>query len=135
MKTHVAIVIKNSNNEILFVQRSLKKKTLPGCWSFPSGTVEEGEEFFDATKRESREELGIEVEPLKIFAQVELKEFSVKLVFVLCKITKGIPQNKQPEENQRIEWMTLDKFFNIFSDEQIGHGLIWLRKNKELITF
>ena len=29
MKEHVAIVLQNSNNEVLFIKRSMKKKTLP----------------------------------------------------------------------------------------------------------
>ncbi len=46
MKEHIALVIKNRNNDILFIKRSMNKKTLPGAWSFPSGTVEEGEHIF-----------------------------------------------------------------------------------------
>ena len=60
MKEHVAIIIRDKENKILFIQRSLDKKTLPGAWSFPSGTVEEGEEAYTTFIRESEEELGIE---------------------------------------------------------------------------
>lgn len=44
MKEHAAIIIKNNEGEVLFIKRALDKKTLPGAWSFPSGTVEKGEE-------------------------------------------------------------------------------------------
>ncbi|MDP2946670.1 MAG: NUDIX hydrolase [Nanoarchaeota archaeon] len=133
MKEHVAMVIKNSCNEILFIQRSLKKKTLPGIWAFPSGTVEEGEDFFQTAIREAKEELGIEVNPIKVFAATELNEFSIKLIFILCEITEGSPQILQPEEIEKIEYITFDNFFKKFSDSEIGHGLIWLRKNKGLL--
>jgi 8-oxo-dGTP pyrophosphatase MutT (NUDIX family) len=66
MKEHVALVIKNFSGEILFIQRSFKKKSLPGAWSFASGTVEEGEEYFQTAKREAMEELGVEIKPIKI---------------------------------------------------------------------
>ena len=77
MNHHVALVIKDKSNKILFIQRSLTKKTLPGAWSFPSGTIEPNENINETAIREAREELGIEVEPLKIFAEKELSEFSV----------------------------------------------------------
>ncbi|MFA4960121.1 MAG: NUDIX hydrolase [Candidatus Pacearchaeota archaeon] len=134
MKIHVALVIKNSEGEVLFIQRSLKKKSLPGAWSFASGTVEEGEEYFQTARREAMEELGIEINPVKILGEVNLDEFSVKLVFVLCEIINGIPFVKQSEEIEKFEWMGFDDFFARFSDDKIGHGLIWLRKNREILN-
>lgn len=132
MKEHVAIVIKNPEGKILFIQRSSKKKTLPDCWSFPSGTVEDEESYFQTAVRESEEELGIKVIPIKNITTAELPEFGVKLIFVLCKIKKGNPIIMQPEENQDFAFETLDNFFANFSDDKIGHGLIWIRKNRDL---
>ena len=39
---------------------------------------------------------------------------------------------KEPNEIDKIEWMTFNDFFNKFSDDEIGHGLVWLRKNPHL---
>ncbi len=132
MKEHAAIVIKNKDNKILFIKRSINKKTLPGAWSFPSGTVEEGEHVYDTTIRESMEELGIEVEVEDTLTVRELPEFSVRLIFVLCNIKSGEPIIKQLEEIDKIEWMRFSDFFDKFSDEEIGHGLIWLRQNPNI---
>ena len=130
MRAHVAIIIKDSD-KILFIKRSMKKKTLPGAYSFPSGTIEEGESAFETTIREGNEELGIVLEPEKIISEKELPELDTKLIFVLCKMRQGkiiIDFN----EIQEIEWMTFQDFFNRFSDNEIGHGLVWLRKNPEI---
>jgi len=132
MKKHIAIVIRNEINEILFIKRSMNKKTLPGAWSFPSGTVEDGEDINDTTIRESMEELGVEVEIEDTLAIKDLPEFSVKLIFILCKIKNGEPIIKEPEEIDKIEWMTFHDFFNSFDDTNIGHGLIWLRQNPKI---
>ena len=132
MKDHVALIIKNQENEILFIQRSFKKKTLPGVWSFPSGTVEKGENIYETVKREAKEELGIEVEPKETLAANDLPEFSVRLFFILCEIKNGNPSIKEPNEIKEINWMRFGDFFDKFSDEDIGHGLIWLRKNPQL---
>ena len=132
MEEHVALIIKNENREILFIQRSFNKKTLPGAWSFPSGTVEEGENINKTALREAYEELGVEINFDKIIAETELPEFSVKLIFVLCSIKNGKIFIKEPNEINKIEWMTFNEFFNKFSDNEIGHGLVWLRKNPEI---
>jgi len=131
MKTHAALVLRK-DNKILFVQRSMKKKALPGAWAFPSGTVEQGEDVFDTIKREAVEELGVEVECEKVMAETNLDEFSVKLVFVLCSVINKTPSIEEPDEIEKIEWMTFSEFFEKFSDSEIGHGLVWLRKNPEI---
>jgi mutator protein MutT len=130
MKPHVAIVIKDPDSgRILFIKRSIKKKTLPGAYSFPSGTIEEGESPFETVIRECEEELGIKVTPKMVIAEKELPELDTKLIFVLCQIKKGEPVIKDFDEIERIEWMKFPEFFDKFSDDEIGHGLIWLRKN------
>ncbi len=132
MEEHAVLVLKDKSNEILFVKRSMQKKILPGAWAFPSGTAEPGESSFETVKREAREEMGIEVNPLKILVKTELQEFSVKLCFVLCEIKKGTPRINEPKEIEKIEWLTFDDFFKRFSDDEIGHGLVWLRKNPQI---
>jgi len=132
MKDHVAIVIKNEEGRILFIQRALTKKTLPGIWAFPSGTVEENENFLETAEREAFEELNLAVIPHQKFAELDLPEFGARLHFVHCSTT-NIPKIKQPEEIAKIEWMTSQDFFNRFSDEEIGHGLIWLRQQRHLL--
>ena len=131
MEEHAVLVLKNGG-KILFIKRSMKKKTLPGAWSFPSGTVEEGEEIYDTIKREANEELGISVEPESTLAETELPEFSVKLIFVLCSIKSGELTIKELDEIDKIEWREFSDFFDKFSDGEIGHGLIWLRKNPHI---
>jgi len=134
MKEHAAlIIIENNENKVLFVKRSMQKKTLPGAWAFPSGKLEEGESVYETSIREANEELGVEIEPKKILATHELPEFSSRLFFVLCSIKNGEVSIKEPEEIDRLEWIKLSDFFNRFSDNEIGHGLIWLRKNQKIL--
>lgn len=132
MKEHVALIILNDNNETLFIQRSFKKSTLPGAWSFPSGTVEVGEEINVTAIREALEELDIDITPKETIAIRELPEFSVKLLFMTCSIQNKEPRINEPDEIEKIEFMKFDDFFNKFTDDEIGHGLIWLRQNPEI---
>ncbi len=131
MKNHAAIILKNKD-KILFVQRSATKKSLPNIWAFPSGTMEEGESPEKTVERESIEELGIRVEVEQILATAELPELDAKLYFVVCLSKDGEPKKIDPNEIQAIRWMTFNEFFNEYSDDQIGHGLIYLRKHPEI---
>lgn len=127
------MVIKNKEDKILFIQRSLKKKTLPGAWSFPSGTKEENESIFNTALRESYEELGIKVIPNKIMATKDLPELSSRLLFILCDINDNQePEIKAVDEIEQFKWMSFNEFFGKFNDNQIGHGLVWLRQNPDI---
>ncbi len=132
MKHHAALVIRDRNGRVLFVKRALTKKVLPGAWSFPSGTQEEGEDILETARREAKEELGIEIIDQKVVADVELSEFGSHLHFILCEKFLGEPKILQEHEMSEMRWMTFEEFFNTFSDDQIGHGLVWLRKHSEI---
>ena len=127
MKNHAAIMIRDGGGRILFIQRSMKKSTLPGAWSFPSGTVEDGEDVLATAVRECVEELGVDVLAERILSSLDLDEFGVRLHFVLCSIENGVPSIEEPDEIDAIEWMRMGDFFERFSDDEIGHGLVWLR--------
>ncbi len=134
MQDHVAIVIRDGNR-LLFVQRSASKKMLPNIWAFPSGTVEAGESPEATAIREAKEELGVEVEVMKVAAEVGLPEFGTRLIFVVCSVLSGTPTIQAPEEIRALRWMSSDDFFSEFADDQIGHGLVYLRQHPESWSF
>jgi len=37
-----------------------------------------------------------------------------------------------PNEIEKVKWMDFKEFFGSFTDDQIGHGLIWLRTQPRL---
>ncbi len=64
----VHVLILSSENEILLQKRSTKKDLYPGFWnSSVAGHVDAGETCEEAAKRETKEELGINVEAEEIF--------------------------------------------------------------------
>jgi 8-oxo-dGTP pyrophosphatase MutT (NUDIX family) len=130
VEDHAALVVKK-NNRILFIRRSETKKTLPNTWAFPSGTKKPDEKITDTAKREAEEELGIKVGVEKVLATRKLPEFKVRLHFVVCNIKSGKPAIKDPREINLIQWMTFEEFFEKYNDDQIGHGLIYLRRNPD----
>jgi hypothetical protein len=81
------------------------------------------------------EGLGVELYCEKLLCEKELSELDVKLYFLLCRIGSGEPKILDFSEIEKFEWISFDNFFNKFSDNEIGHGLIWLRKNQGFLNF
>ena len=64
----VGIVIFNKSGNILLIQRNGKRAGGKGLWSPPGGFINHGEHFFDAAKRETKEEVGLKIKNLKVLA-------------------------------------------------------------------
>lgn len=62
MVTGCGVIIENDKGEIL-----LQKRRDNGSWGLPGGSMELGEKFIDAAKREVYEEVGIEISELALF--------------------------------------------------------------------
>jgi A/G-specific adenine glycosylase len=90
---------------ILLAQREADDM-LGGLWEFPGGTVESGESYTDALRRELREELGIEVEvgPLLVTVEHSYSHFRMSLHAFHCCHTRGRPR---PLGCAAFEWVGL----------------------------
>lgn len=89
MKNVVCAVILEEK-EILIAQRSDKIK-LPLKWEFPGGKLEEGESEKQAIIREIKEELNIEILPVKkISSNIhDYGSFKINLIAYQCKFIAG----------------------------------------------
>lgn len=91
-KPHIKVVcaILEHKGKILAVRRKSGEHH-EGCWEFPGGKVKDNETFQGAIGREIREELEIEVEPIKILPYIEYEypEFYIRLIPVYCKMVSG----------------------------------------------
>ncbi|MGO3181599.1 MAG: (deoxy)nucleoside triphosphate pyrophosphohydrolase [Aequorivita sp.] len=83
-----AVIIKE--NQILIAQRSEKMK-LPLKWEFPGGKLKEGENEERALTREIKEELNIEILPIKrISSNIhDYGSFKINLIAYLCDYIAG----------------------------------------------
>lgn len=115
MPTHIvacAGVVLNDKEEVLMV------KTHNAGWVFPGGQVEEGENLFDAVKREIWEESGIEVEVGEVFCVASntakypgyngVKEIPTKVMFdFICKEVGG--KLSASDETSESGWFPKEK--------------------------
>ncbi|HUW22244.1 MAG TPA: NUDIX hydrolase [Candidatus Bathyarchaeia archaeon] len=133
MTRHVGIIIKRGE-KVLFIKRSKFKKKLPNIWAFPTGTVETGEKVTETAIREAKEELGVDIKVLRELSPISLYEFDDELDFVVCEIIGGEPKIREPREIDEIQWNSLAEFYDAYREDQIGHGLIYLKNHPEILN-
>jgi 8-oxo-dGTP diphosphatase len=102
-----AIVI--DGGRVLLVERG--REPLLGYWSLPGGVLEVGETLADGVQRETREETGLEVEPItvvEIFERIMRDasgacEYHYVLVDYLCRPISGTLA--PADDVNRVEWV------------------------------
>lgn len=67
----------------------LKRNDIQEYYTFPGGGIEENETLEEGTKREIREEFGIEVKVIKKLYEIESEKFNQKEIFFLCEYVSG----------------------------------------------
>ncbi len=125
----VGIIIFNNKNETLLQQRSFGKMHHPGRWTVAcAGHVDAGEEPLAAVIRETKEELGIKVEPIyfdKFLDRVEGKES--RFLWVYYAFYHGDEFEIEEEELECVKWVPLsdlDNFYNNNDFSKISYDFI-----------
>ena len=106
-------LIFNDKKEVLLMKRSKNSKNQALWWSQPGGAVDFNEKAIAATKREIKEELGIDINIWAAAPHIDHvlrkeKQHWVAIPF-LAKIRKGIPKIMESEKCDEIKWFSLKK--------------------------
>ena len=103
----VKAAILDDQQRCLLVRRSAFNRNFIGCWEWPGGKVDDGEDFAMALLREAREETGLELEitGLAGATQFEMPKAQVVLLCMEARITGG--EIKLSEEHDDLAWVPL----------------------------
>ena len=124
----VAAIILNQKGEILLARRNQPETPeIHNKWEFAGGGVDFGEDPEVSIKREVKEEIGVEVEVIRLLPKIisDIQKFDnndelqVLVLSYECKITSGIPKPSDPEVGEvkffpLEEISKLDAFENIY---------------------
>ena len=103
----VKAVIVDASGRCLLVRRSSANKHFAGCWEWPGGKVDSGEDFASAVIRETKEETGLDVNIVGLAGAVsfEMTKVNVVLLCMEVRITGGALILS--EEHDAAEWVPL----------------------------
>lgn len=124
MREVTAAIIRRSG-KILICRRA--EGSCAHLWEFPGGKTEAGETLFECLTRELREELSIEITPLREYCRSVYGELS--FVFIEAEIASGEPQLYvheelrwvSPEELTGFEWCPADRTVAEKLSKSTGH--------------
>lgn len=107
----------NSENKLLIQKRSPQKKFQPNVWAMTGGSIMRGETALETLKRETMEELGIELDVSKA---IKIKRYRTGNVWLDEYIVRqDIDLNKvilQEEEVTEVKFATFDEIENLFQN-------------------
>ncbi len=88
-RIRLAGIIPLNGGYALMHRKDVKKREIQEYYTFPGGGLEENETFEEGTKREIKEEFGIEVEIVEKLYEETSEEFNQKTIYFLCKYISG----------------------------------------------
>lgn len=103
-------VIICQNNQVLLGKR--KSAHGEGSWAFPGGHLEFGESWEDCARRETIEEIGVDINNIRLGSvtndifTIENKHYIT--IFLLADIASGEIKNLEPNKCERWEWFSWD---------------------------
>jgi 8-oxo-dGTP diphosphatase len=106
-------IVSNERGEVLLIKHRFR----PGTgWGIPGGFLEAGEDADEGLRRELREEIGLELDTVRIYrARTFKRQVQIELVF-LARAKGG--SHPQSIEVERAEWFLPDSLPEGLPDEQ-----------------
>ncbi len=109
----VGAIVFNDEGQVFLAQRGPHVRNEKGCWEFPGGQVEFGEELPTAIQREFREEFGMEIEIVELLCVSDHilpdeHQHWVSPTFI-ARHASGVPQIQEPEKCTALGWFVLSE--------------------------
>jgi len=117
----VDIAITNSKRRILLQKRSMHKDTNPGFWSISaSGHVTFGETYLQAAERETKEELGVNIELKFVVKELSKLEREQELTSIYVGKLDFTPTEFDTTEVSEVRWVDLDRIAEFITNNQFS---------------
>lgn len=100
-------ILRDGQGRFLLLKRSRSSKTWPGCWEFPGGKVDTGEELATALRREFWEETGLEVEAVGLYDAFEWERAEDYIISLVYNVRGTIANVMISAEHEAFCWCSL----------------------------
>ncbi len=121
---HAYIVLRDDAGNFLLQQRSKKKKSNPGKWTWAAtGHVDVGETYEEAAPRECFEEIGIQPDNLQSLGKIRTTQHGdhgVVEAFIMVfigTITRDAPIRVDKDEVELTKWFTADDLSALIQEQ------------------
>jgi 8-oxo-dGTP pyrophosphatase MutT (NUDIX family) len=134
-----ALIYDDTTDTFLILRRSLEKDFAAGAWECVTGRVDQGEGFEDALRREVKEELGVEVQPMFVvgtthfYRGVERPENEL-VGIVYCCSTPTPQALRLSKEHSEYRWVSACEARQVVGgDDPTEHWLMRVIERAELM--
>lgn len=106
----VKAVILDDQQRCLLVRRSASNHSFVGCWEWPGGKVDDGEDFATALLREVREETRLTVQITGLAGATMYEMPSLHMVLLCMEACRVSGEVRLSEEHDNLAWVPLTEF-------------------------
>ena len=115
-KPKVVLALIEKSGKFLLIRRKVKLLKLE--WAFPGGVTHEGETDEEAVTREAKEEVGIDVKPVKKLLERKHPDTFVQVVYFHCKPSGNqIPKIGEAYEIAEVAWVPAKEVLEKFTSD------------------
>lgn len=121
LSTHIWII---NSKGILLQKRAITKKKNPDKWSIHGGAVDSGETTLSAAKRETKEEIGVELSEENLEFMISFKgKHTITDVYLSRKEIPIEEVTIQKEEVQEVKYVTFEDFERMIIDGLVADNI------------
>ncbi|MFQ3308400.1 MAG: 8-oxo-dGTP diphosphatase [Candidatus Nanohaloarchaea archaeon] len=102
-------LIENQDGEFLMLKKAEDYDFTAGKWEQPGGKIEEGEDRFEALKREIKEETGLEIEGSKDLVRIEIEDENHINCYVMHS-SDFSGEIELSDEHEKYNWVRPEEF-------------------------
>ncbi len=126
----VKAVILDDQQRSLLLRRSAFNRNFAGCWEWPGGKVDDGEDFATALLREAREETGLAVQITGLAGATAYEMAAAHIVLLCMEATRVSGKLRLSEEHDELAWVPLVELARYQFTPGVGDFMLDYAKRK-----